>query len=198
MTNKDYPSRPQAYFRPGPYIYWHIVIFSGPNGQCNNRRTKGWNKNLCLKWSHCEIHQQSGTHRGFYTSHSCSNCPSNSTHRLKLHPTTYQFSQITAKELEEQNDEIETLKKSKSELQQRVDDLEYDLDNLEQYSTSLRFHNVPKPGTDESNTDTESAVISICEKMRITITSDDIDRSHPKGRPNRNNKLQIICKLKHG
>lgn len=112
-----------------------------------------------------------------------------------MHPTTNQFSQRTAKELEEQNDEIETLKKSKSELQQRVDDLEYNLDNLEQYGTSLRFHNVPKPGTDEANTDTESGVISICEKMRVTITSDDIDRSHPKGRPNRNNKLQIICKL---
>lgn len=93
---------------------------------------------------------------------------------------------------------MEILKKSKSELQQRVDDLEYDLDNLEQYGrrTSLRFHNVPKPGTDEGNTDTESAVISICEKMGVTITSDDIDRSHPIGRPNRNNKLQIICKFK--
>lgn len=102
------------------------------------------------------------------------------------------------KDTEEQNDEIEILKKSKSELQQRVDDLEYDLDNLEQYGrrTSLRFHNVPKPGTDEGNTDTESAVISICEKMGVTITSDDIDRSHPIGRPNRNNKLQIICKFK--
>lgn len=69
---------------------------------------------------------------------------------------------------------------------------------MEQYGrrTSLRFHNVPKPGTDEGNTDTESAVISICEKMGVTITSDDIDRSHPIGRPNRNNKLQIICKFK--
>lgn len=102
------------------------------------------------------------------------------------------------KDIEEQNNEIEILKKSKSELQQRVDDLEYDLDNLEQYGrrTSLRFHNVPKPGTDEGNTDTESAVISICEKMGVTITSDDNDRPHPIGRPNRNNKLQIICKFK--
>lgn len=102
------------------------------------------------------------------------------------------------KDLEEQNEEIETLKKSNAELQQRVDDLEYGLDNLEQYGrrTSLRFHNVPKPGTDEADADTESAVINICAKMGVTITSDDIDRSHPIGRSNRNNKIQIICKFK--
>lgn len=102
------------------------------------------------------------------------------------------------KDFEEQNEEIETLKKSNAELQQRVDDLEYGLDNLEQYGrgTSLRFHNVPKPGTDEADANTESAVINICAKMGVTITSDDIDRSHPIGRPNRNNKIQIICKFK--
>lgn len=73
-----------------------------------------------------------------------------------------------------------------------------DLDNFEQHCrrTSLRFYNVPKPGTDETNTDTESAVISIYEKMGVTITSDDIDWSHIIARQNRNNKLQIICKFK--
>lgn len=73
------------------------------------------------------------------------------------------------KDIEEQNNKthVEILKKNKAELQQRVVGLEYDLDNLEQYGrrTSLKFHNVPKPGTDEENMDTESAVISICEKI---------------------------------
>lgn len=42
------------------------------------------------------------------------------------------------KDFEEQNEEIETLKKSNAELQQRVDDLEYGLDNIEQRKYGIR------------------------------------------------------------
>ncbi|XP_062588513.1 uncharacterized protein LOC134250176 [Saccostrea cucullata] len=106
------------------------------------------------------------------------------------------------KDIEEQNEEIKTLKESNDELKRRVDDLEYGLDNLEQYGRrpSLRFHNVPLPEPGEDGTreplDTESAVIQICAGMGVTITPDDIDRSHPIGSP-KQNKIQIICRFRN-
>ena len=86
--------------------------------------------------------------------------------------------------------------KKYSELKQRVDDLEFGLDDLEQYGrrTSLRFHNVPVDQI--QNGDTDSTVFKICSDMEITITSDDINRSHPIGRKTRNNRVQIICRFR--
>ncbi|XP_061165043.1 uncharacterized protein LOC133174018 [Saccostrea echinata] len=103
------------------------------------------------------------------------------------------------KDIEDQNEEIKFLKQSNTDLKQRIEDLEYGLDNLEQYGRrpSLRFHNVPLPDPDEDvATDTDSTVIKICEGMGVTITPDDIDRSHPIGRP-KQNKIQIICRFKN-
>ncbi|XP_062569647.1 uncharacterized protein LOC134231686 [Saccostrea cucullata] len=106
------------------------------------------------------------------------------------------------KDIEDQNEQIQSLKEINSDLKQRVDDLECGLDNLEQYGrrTSLRFHNVPipAPGSEDEEEvapDTDASVIKICEGMGVTISPEDINRSHPIGRPNKNNKIQIICKF---
>lgn len=61
----------------------------------------------------------------------------------------------------EQKAEIKSLNETNSELKQRVDDLEFGLDDLEQYwrRTSLRFHNVPVDQI--QNGDTDSSVVKI-------------------------------------
>ena len=91
------------------------------------------------------------------------------------------------------------MKKSNSKLIERVGDLEFGLEDLEQYGrrTSLRFHNVPHENCAD---DTDSVVVKICQEMGVNINTDDINRSHPISRPigrPRNNKRQIICRFRN-
>ena len=71
------------------------------------------------------------------------------------------------------------------------------IDNLKSIKwrlpTSLRFHNVP---SENCTDDTDSVVVKICQEMGVNINTDDINRSHPIGRP-RNNKRQIICRFRN-
>ena len=97
--------------------------------------------------------------------------------------------------IKDQKNAIKELKESNSKLIERVSDLEFGLEDLEQYGrrTSLRFHNVP---SENCTDDTDSVVVKICQEMGVNINTDDINRSHPIGRP-RNNKRQIICRFRN-
>ena len=90
------------------------------------------------------------------------------------------------------------LKESNSKLIERVSDLEFGLEDLEQYGrTSLRFHNVPRENCAD---ETDSVVAKFCQEMGVNINTDDINRSHPISRPigrPRNNKRQIICRFRN-
>ena len=79
----------------------------------------------------------------------------------------------------------------------RVPSLEEGLEDLEQYGrrNSLRFHNVTIP---EGEKDTDKVIVDLCaQKLQVTITKDDICRSHPVGRPKRNGKCQLICRFRN-
>ena len=91
---------------------------------------------------------------------------------------------------------IQTLQATNDDLSRRVIDLEADLEDLEQYGrrNSLRFHNMKPPS--DSNTDT--AVVQLCkEKLKVEISADDIQRSHPIGKPNKKGNIQIICRFRN-
>ena len=83
------------------------------------------------------------------------------------------------------------------DLGSRVQELDDGLDELEQYGrrNSLRFHNVLVP---EGETDTDEVIVKLCkEKLEVEITKDDICRSHPVGKPNRQGKSQLICRFRN-
>ena len=86
-------------------------------------------------------------------------------------------------------------------LHQKIADLEYRLENQEQYSrrTSLRFHNVPVPIGDDGKiahpVDTDQLILDICnQKLKLNIQLHDIGRSHVIGRV-RNGKSQVIVRF---
>ncbi|XP_062613408.1 uncharacterized protein LOC134275172 [Saccostrea cucullata] len=86
-------------------------------------------------------------------------------------------------------------KKQKSQCQ--IWNLEDTVDDLEQYGrrNSLRFHNCPVPG---EGSDTDKTVIDICkQRLAIELKDDDIFRSHPIGKPNKDGNIQIICRFKN-
>ena len=106
---------------------------------------------------------------------------------------------------------ISSLTQENDDLKERVRELEVnvvDLDNrcinldcgleqLEQYGrrNSLRFHNVP---LESESADTDDAIANLCtEKLGVTITADDICRSHRIGRANRFGSYQVICRFRN-
>ncbi|KAK3091783.1 hypothetical protein FSP39_016101 [Pinctada imbricata] len=93
-------------------------------------------------------------------------------------------------------DENNELRSNLERAEDRIEDLNVQIEELEQYGrrNSLRFHNLTLG--DVENTDTE--IVRICkEKLNIDITPDDICRSHPVGRPNNRGKSQVICRLRN-
>ena len=82
------------------------------------------------------------------------------------------------------------------QLRSDMEDLRGGLEQLEQYGrrNSLRFHNVTVPESGE----TDDAIVKLCrDKLDVTITSEDICRSHPIGSPNRYGKSQVICRFRN-
>lgn len=86
-------------------------------------------------------------------------------------------------------------------LYQKIADLEYRLENQEQYSrrTSLRFHNVPVPIGDDGKiahpVNTDQLILDICnQKMKLNIQLQDIGRTHVIGKV-RNGKSQVIVRF---
>ena len=78
----------------------------------------------------------------------------------------------------------------------RAFELQSEIEELEQYGrrNSLRFHNV-KLG---DSVDTDDVIVDLCKsKLSVEITKDDICRSHPVGRKNRNKTRQIICRFRN-
>jgi exosome complex exonuclease DIS3/RRP44 len=110
--------------------------------------------------------------------------------------------QKQAETIEKQNQQISDLterlddaEKSNQDLQHQIWGLEESVEEQEQYSrrTSLRFHNCPN---NEDNTD--NTIISLCkDRLGMQLNYTDILRSHPIGRPNRNGKIQIICRFQN-
>ncbi|KAK3107762.1 hypothetical protein FSP39_021717 [Pinctada imbricata] len=98
--------------------------------------------------------------------------------------------------IEQQQGSITSLSNTNTRLENRILDLECQLEELEQYGrrTSLRFHNVSIP----QSSSTDDVVVSICkDKLGVEITTDDINRSHPIGKPKSNGKAQIICRFRN-
>lgn len=87
------------------------------------------------------------------------------------------------------NDEVRKLKedneninKANSALEKRLSQVEYDNDALEQYS---RRNSVRISGINEAiDEDTDSIVMRLAEKLDVTLSPADIDRSHRVGRTN--------------
>ena len=78
----------------------------------------------------------------------------------------------------------------------RAFELQSEIEELEQYGrrNSLRFHNVKYGDSD----DTDDVIVDLCKsKLDVEITKDDICRSHPVGRKNRNKTRQIICRFRN-
>ena len=81
-------------------------------------------------------------------------------------------------------------------LEENFSSLDCGLEELEQYGrrNSLRFHNVTLPATSDS----DNAIVALCkDKLDVTITTDDICRSHPIGGPNKFDKYQVICRFRN-
>ena len=86
-------------------------------------------------------------------------------------------------------------------LYRRINELEYRLENQEQYSrrTSLRFHNIRVPVDAKGNivhpVDTDDLILKVCnDNLKINITKDDIGRSHVIGKAF-NGKAQVIVRF---
>lgn len=100
-----------------------------------------------------------------------------------------------AEEINELKKQVSETKEANSDLQKQIWNLEESLDDLEQYGrrNSLRFHNCPVPNDDQN---TDGIVINLCKsKLNIDLTEEDIFRSHPIGKPNKNGNYQIICRF---
>ena len=94
----------------------------------------------------------------------------------------------------EQDKEIDNLYK-------RVANLDSRLENQEQYSrrTSLRFHNIKIPVDESGNiihpVNTDDIIVKLCnEKLDVSISKDDIGRSHVIGKV-KNGRSQVIVRF---
>ncbi|KAK3105848.1 hypothetical protein FSP39_007085 [Pinctada imbricata] len=99
--------------------------------------------------------------------------------------------------IQQQKDLIDDLYYITDDLYRRVDDADSKVENLEQYGrrNSLRFHNVKLPSED---CNTDKVIVDLCkEQLDITISEDDICRSHPIGEPNRHGKSQLIARFRN-
>ena len=85
----------------------------------------------------------------------------------------------------------------------QIKDLQGEVDDVEQYSrrSSLRFHRVPIPAATSGEgmkiINTDDIVLDICNnklKLSPPISAQDIDRSHPIGRP-KDGKMIVLCKF---
>ena len=100
--------------------------------------------------------------------------------------------------VQEHNETINKMEKTFDELQNKIYDLDWRLDEQEQYSRriSLRFHNIPC--IDPKNVrkmNTDEIILNICnDKLGIPITINEIGRTHPIGKV-RNNKVQVIARF---
>ena len=86
------------------------------------------------------------------------------------------------------------LKAQVNEITARCNTLEYKQDDLEQYGRrhSLRLHtNVPE----DADEDTDQLVIGAVEAAGVTLTLDDISRSHRVGKKNTNKPRAIIFRM---
>ena len=96
---------------------------------------------------------------------------------------------------DEQDKEIEALYR-------KVEELEYRLENQEQYSrrTSLRFHNIkipvnPYTGKAIVPVQTDSHILKVCKDyLKLDLTKDDISRSHVIGKV-KDGKTQVIVRF---
>ncbi|KAK3090419.1 hypothetical protein FSP39_011709 [Pinctada imbricata] len=96
----------------------------------------------------------------------------------------------------QQEQQIAVLQSTNAELVERVADLENDVEELEQYGrrTSLRFHNVAVP----SDSNSDNVIVDLVnKKLGVKITHDDINRSHPVGKPNQSGRRQLICRFRN-
>ena len=100
-------------------------------------------------------------------------------------------------DLVHKNKTINELVVANENLQTRLLEAEVAHEELEQYGrrNSLRFHNVKIP---EGAKNTDEVIVKLCEeKLNVKIDKDDINRSHPIGKPNKEKKSQIICRFKN-
>ena len=100
-------------------------------------------------------------------------------------------------DLQSKNQTINELVAANANLHTRILEAEIAHEELEQYGrrNSLRFHNVKIP--DEA-VGTDEGIVKLCaEKLKVEIDKDDISRSHPIGKPNKEKKSQIICRFKN-
>lgn len=105
--------------------------------------------------------------------------------------------QEQAKEITDLKKSLEKAEETKTDLQKQIWCLEESVYDLEQYGrrNSLRFHNCP---VHTGTLDTDCMIIDLCkDKLGIQLTEEDIFRSHPIGKPNRNGNIQIICRFKN-
>ena len=96
-------------------------------------------------------------------------------------------------EIAQQKSHIANLEQAVGDLYKRTEELEIQQEEQEQYSrrTCLRFHNISPDATD-----TDEAVIKICkENLGVTLTKDDIGRSHFVGRANVKGNRQVIVRF---
>lgn len=101
----------------------------------------------------------------------------------------------TISDLMVQNSE---LKESNKQMNGRVNSIEIDLEELQQYGrrNSLRFHNVPLKKTELGSTDDK--IVGLCKSLLdVDITVDDIDRSHIIGSINKYGNAQLICRFRN-
>ncbi|CAC5368803.1 unnamed protein product [Mytilus coruscus] len=90
------------------------------------------------------------------------------------------------------------LKESNKQMDGRVESIEIDLEELQQYGrrNSLRFHNVPLKKTELGSTDDK--IVGLCKSLLgVNITVDDIDRSHIIGSINKYGNAQLICRFRN-
>ncbi|KAK3106542.1 hypothetical protein FSP39_022287 [Pinctada imbricata] len=119
---------------------------------------------------------------------------------MSLMPLIQQAVQSSVKDLIDkvthQEAVINDLQLENESLHNKVSNLEGDIEELEQYGrrNSLRFHNVKV----EDGADTDKIVVDICsKKLEVAVSVDDICRSHPVGKENRNGNRQIICRFRN-
>lgn len=91
---------------------------------------------------------------------------------------------------------MKTQESEMKDLKSEISELKTALEDQQQYSrrTALKFHNVPIPRGDISNFDTHEAVINIARAINVTITRDDLSRSHILGGV-RNGTTTVIARF---
>ena len=88
----------------------------------------------------------------------------------------------------------DSLRSENSLLREKVEELEFTSDNLEQYS---RRNNLKLSGLSEdtANSNTDKVILDLCTELRLSLSEVDIDRSHRVGKPNLPKPRQIIVKF---